>query len=144
MHFANKVRIFYYTFCLVFIFSFSAYPQDNKIGIDPDKPLNSLSMDQWTGRDGLISNNLTSVAQSSSKFIWITTFNGILRFDGLNFKLFDKRNLPSLSSNAFYSSFEDSKGNLWFASQSSGIIKYRDNKFSQISIADQYIEIIIK
>ena len=89
-------------------------------------------MDQWTGMDGLVSNNLTSVNQSSSKFIWITSFNGILRFDGIKFKLFDKTNLPFLSSNGFYLSFEDSKGNLWFTSQSSGILKYSNNHFQQI------------
>ncbi|MCK5370421.1 MAG: hypothetical protein KAQ62_17790, partial [Cyclobacteriaceae bacterium] len=94
-------------------------------------------MDQWTGRDGLISNNLTSVNQSSRKFIWITSFNGIIRFDGVNFKLFDKNDLPFLSSNGFYSSFEDSKGNLWFTSQSSGIIKLANSRFSQILTKDQ-------
>ncbi len=94
-------------------------------------------MDQWTGRDGLISNNLTSVNQSSSKFLWVTAFNGILRFDGVNFKLFDKNTLPFLNSNAFYQSFEDSKGNLWFASQSSGIMKYSDNKCQQMLTTNQ-------
>jgi len=94
-------------------------------------------MDQWTGRDGLISNNLTSISQASDKFLWITTFNGILRFDGVNFKLYDKNNLPFLNSNGFYRSFEDSKGNLWFTSQSSGIIKFSNNNFHQVLTTDQ-------
>lgn len=94
-------------------------------------------MDQWTGQDGLISNNLTSVNQSSRKFLWMTSFNGIIRFDGVNFNLYDKHNLPFLSSNGFYGSYEDSKGNLWFTSQSSGIIKYADKKFHQILTKDQ-------
>ncbi|MCK5701168.1 MAG: hypothetical protein KAI29_08450, partial [Cyclobacteriaceae bacterium] len=131
------MRIFFYTVNLFFLISFSVFSQQDSIGIDPEKPLHLLSMDQWTGRDGLISNNLTSVSQSSRKFIWITSFNGIIRFDGVNFKLYDKHNLPFLSSNGFYSSFEDSKGNLWFTSQSSGIIKYVDNKFYQILTKDQ-------
>lgn len=94
-------------------------------------------MDQWTGRDGLVSNNLTSVNQASDKFLWVTTFNGILRFDGVNFKIYDKNNLPFLNSNAFYRSFEDSKGTLWFTSQSSGIIKVTNNNFAQILTNDQ-------
>lgn len=117
---------------LLITISSLSFSQEVKIGINPEKPLNSLSMDQWTGRDGLISNNLTSVNQSSSKFLWITTFNGFLRFDGVNFNLYDKNNLPFLNSNGFYQSFEDSKGNLWFTSQSSGIIKYANSKFQQI------------
>ena len=131
------MRVFFFIVSLLLEISIPVFSQENRIGIDPEKPLNSLSMDQWTGRDGLISNNLTSVSQSSSKFLWITSFNGILRFDGISFKLFDKNTLPFLNSNAFYESFEDSKGNLWFTSQSSGIIKYADNRFHQILSKDR-------
>ena len=125
-----RITIF---FAFLFIIpSFPLFSQEKKVGLDPSKPLNTLSMDQWTGKDGLISNNLTSVNQSSSKFIWITTFNGIIRFDGVNFKLYDKSNIPFINSNGFYNSFEDNKGNLWFSSQSSGVINYSNNAFHQI------------
>lgn len=130
------VRAFFLIFNLVVSVSFFAFSQEKKIGIDPETSLKSLSMDQWTVRDGLISSTLTSVRQTSSKFLWITSFNGILRFDGVNFKLFDKNNLPFLNSNGFYWSYEDSKGNLWFASQSSGIIKFSNNKFQQVLTND--------
>ncbi len=103
-----------------------------KMGLSTGKRLSSLIMDQWTGRDGLVSNNLTSVKQTGSNFIWITSFNGILRFDGVSFNLYDKTNIPFLSSNAFYKTFEDSRGNLWFCSQSSGVIKYSNHNFEQI------------
>jgi len=107
------------------------------VGIKSKSSLTGLSMDQWTGEDGLISNNLTSVFQSSDKFIWVTNFNGLLRFDGVKFKFFDKEAIPSLSTSSFYGTFEDSKGNIWFASQSSGIIKLRDNKFFHVLPVDQ-------
>lgn len=103
-----------------------------KEGINTNKPLDALTMDKWSTEDGLISNNLTSVFQSSSNFLWITTFNGIQRFDGISFKLYDKTIISSLSSNGFYKTFEDSKGNLWFCSQSSGIVKYSSNVFEQV------------
>ena len=130
------MRIFFSWIILAGIFSSSVFSQNSKIGIDPEIPLNYLSMDQWTGRDGLVSNNLTSVNQVSSKFMWITSFNGILRFDGNSFKLFDKKNLPFLNSNGFYRSYEDSKGNILFTSQGSGIIKYTNNQFSQFFTGD--------
>jgi len=94
-------------------------------------------MDQWTGKDGLISNNLTSVNQSSSKFIWVTSFNGVLRFDGIDFKLYDKSNIPFINSNGFYRSFEDSKGKLWFVTQASGIINYYGNAFHKVLTSEQ-------
>jgi len=106
-------------------------------GIRGDKSLSTLSIDQWTGKEGLMSNNLTSVNQSSDKFIWITNFNGFLRFDGSSFKMYDKANLPFLNTSSFYETFEDSKGDLWFASQSSGILKLANNSFSQVLPPDK-------
>ncbi len=125
------MRILFKAF-LIFLFPLVVFSQDEKTGISPDVRLDELIMDQWTGDDGLISNNLTSVNQSSSKFIWVTSFNGFLRFDGLNFQLYDKEVLPFLNSNGFYKSFEDSKGIIWFASQSSGIIRYDGHSFKKI------------
>lgn len=126
----GKFLIFSITLSLIAISGLSA--QNDLIGIDSDHAVSSFRMDQWSGQDGLISNNLTSVYQTSDNFIWITSFNGIDRFDGVNFRLFDKSSLPFLSSNAFYRTFEDSKGNIWFCSQSSGVIRYADNEFEQI------------
>ncbi len=121
------------TFIILSFFTFvNVLGESVKRGINTDKPLNALIINQWTGQDGLVSNNLTSVFQSSSNFIWVTTFNGFLRFDGVEFKLFDKSKISFLSSNGFYKGFEDSKGNLWFCSQSSGVIKYAYNNFEQI------------
>ncbi len=89
-----------------------------------------MLIEQWTGDDGLVSNNLTFVAQSSDGFIWLTSFNGAHRFDGKQFTLFDKSNVPVLTSNAFYGVVE-MNGKLWFGSQSSGLISYDGKHFSK-------------
>lgn len=91
--------------------------------------LSQLSIFQWTGENGLVSNNITSAIQAKSGFIWITTYNGIMRFDGLSVEVFDRNTLPFLLTDAFYKVYEDKKGTLWFASQGSGIIKYSNGKF---------------
>ena len=127
-----KITIFFISVLL----SIAGFAQESKIGLSPSKPLNTLTLDQWTGSDGLISNNLTSINQSQSRFLWLTSFNGILRFDGVSFDLYDKSDLPFLNSNGFYNSYEDSKGNLWFSAQSSGIIKYADGAFHQVLSAN--------
>jgi ligand-binding sensor domain-containing protein len=127
------LKVFFNTaIALFFLLHLPVSAQQGKQGINTNKPLDALSMDKWSSENGLISNNLTSIFQASSNFLWITTFNGIQRFDGVSFKLFDKSIIPSLSSNGFYKTFEDSKGNLWFCSQSSGIVKYASNVFEQV------------
>lgn len=120
------------TFLFFFIFILQGYGSTGKVGFKPDRNLTTLTIDQWTSRNGLISNNLTSVFQSSDYFLWVTSFNGIDRFDGVDFRLYDKIKIPIISSNAFYKTFEDSRGILWFCSQSSGIVAMHDNKFTQV------------
>lgn len=88
-----------------------------------------LMLTQWTGDQGLISNNLTSSIQTKSGFIWITTYNGLMRFDGLKFDVYHRQVTPSLESDSFYKAYEDSTGVLWFASQGNGITKYYNNHF---------------
>ena len=60
--------------------------------IHPKTPIESLVLKQWTSEQGLISNNLTSLNVDQEGFIWITCFNGLLKFDGNSFALFDSEN----------------------------------------------------
>jgi signal transduction histidine kinase/ligand-binding sensor domain-containing protein len=126
--------------CLFVLFSGSVQGQasDDSKGILPSTPLENCSVDQWTGDNGLLSNNLTSVIQAESGFLWITTNNGLMRFDGVRLEIFDQDLISFLSTDAFYRVYEDKNNVLWFASRGSGIVKYRDHKFEQ-HLADKDI-----
>jgi ligand-binding sensor domain-containing protein len=106
---------------------------------EPTSLLSQASIHQWTGDNGLISNNITSSIQAKTGFIWITTYNGIIRFDGKNVEVFDRNNLPFLSTDAFYRVYEDNKGTLWFASQGSGVVKFDGKKFIPIDSAKKVL-----
>jgi len=87
---------------------------------------------QWTGENGLISNNLTSVIQSTSGFLWVTSYVGAIRFDGIKADVYDHQMLPFLSNDSFYALHEDKAGTLWFSTQGSGIVIYRNQKFEPL------------
>ncbi len=59
----------------------------------------------FTDEDGLPQNSIKSIAPDQHGFIWLTTEDGLVRFDGETFKRFGKENIP-VSSNRF--------GNLYF------------------------------
>src|SRR5260221_9214958 len=94
--------------------------------------LSQSSYVQWTGDNGLVSNNITSAIRDRNGFVWITSYNGIMRFDGVQVYVYDKTKIPFLSTGAFYAVYEDKAGALWFTSQSSGLIKYSNGKFEAI------------
>ncbi|MFY0654113.1 MAG: GHKL domain-containing protein [Cyclobacteriaceae bacterium] len=96
-------------------------------GFDPSYSLSEMIMDQWTNDNGLISSNLSSVYQSKSGYIWITSYNGLQCFDGHSFDSHTKLNAPFLSSNSFYRIFETNSDTLWLSTERSGMVGIHNN-----------------
>ncbi|MBI1769627.1 MAG: GHKL domain-containing protein [Bacteroidetes bacterium] len=114
---------------LLFCSSISEGQQSN---FSASSMLSQSSYTQWTGDNGLVSNNITSAIRDRNGFVWITSYNGIMRFDGIQVYVYDENKIPFLSTGAFYVVYEDKSGGLWFSSQSSGIVRYRDGKFERV------------
>lgn len=53
---------------------------------------------QYTDENGLPQNSVKSIAFDRSGFLWMITENGVVRFDGQNFRSFNKNHLPLTSS----------------------------------------------
>jgi signal transduction histidine kinase/ligand-binding sensor domain-containing protein len=58
----------------------------------------------------------------------MTTFDGLVRFDGVKFSVFNKAALKDLPSNRFVAVFAEADGTLWAASDTNGLIRYKDGK----------------
>ena len=78
--------------------------------VRPDWP---FLIDVWETDDGLPQNSVTSIAQTSDGFLWLGTFAGLVRFDGVEFDVFDKFNTAGLSSSSVTAMLADSRGRLW-------------------------------
>src|SRR6266850_2094273 len=104
--------------------------------------------DVWTTEKGLPQNSVTSLLQSRDGYLWVGTFGGLARFDGLKFTIFDTGNSPGLKSNRFkdgvFTPFrtsegltltdvriitEDRQGALWLGGVN-GMSRYEDGKFT--------------
>ena len=87
----------------------------------------------YTMQDGLVSSHIKSITQDKEGFIWITSVDGLSRFDGKNFVTF-KRNPDSeysLRNNSVLTFFEDSQDSYWVGTKG-GLHKFcrTENKFS--------------
>ncbi|MEM7355325.1 MAG: hypothetical protein AAF657_31225, partial [Acidobacteriota bacterium] len=56
-------------------------------------------VERWTVDDGLPVDGLTQVVQTQDSYLWISTFDGLVRFDGQRFTVFDIARVPELGSN---------------------------------------------
>ena len=52
-------------------------------------------LDSWTTDNGLPQNSVTGLTQTPDQYIGFTTNDGLVRFDGVRFKVFNKSNTPS-------------------------------------------------
>lgn len=93
--------------------------------------------DHWTEENGLPHNWTKGILQTRDGYLWITTGQGIARFDGVRFKLFNRANTPALSSDRFslYAIREDRAGNLWMGTEDGGAIIYHEGVFTSLTSA---------
>ena len=96
--------------------------------LDPHKAATQYVHDVWTTRDGLPQDAINAVVQDSIGYIWFGTQEGLVRFDGVSFTVFDSRNTDALGGNFIHSLFADSQGNLWIGA-SSGLLRYGGGRF---------------
>jgi ligand-binding sensor domain-containing protein/signal transduction histidine kinase len=85
-----------------------------------------------TTEDGLLSNNIRSIAQDHQGFIWIGTEEGLHRYDGTTVVpyLNDETDSLSITSNFVLALFEDSRKNLWVGTLDGGLLLYDRNRDS--------------
>ncbi len=86
------------------------------------KTSTSYQIESWDTDRGLPQNSVTAIVQSRDGRLWFGTLNGLVRFDGLQFEVFDENNLPELGSSQIVSLFEDPAGNLWVGTKTAGVV----------------------
>lgn len=86
--------------------------------------------DSWTTDNGLPQVSVNSILQTRDGFIWLTTFGGLVRYDGLRFQVFNTGNTKGLRASRFVRLVEDREGYLWISTEGQGLIRYKDGEFT--------------
>lgn len=94
-----------------------------------NKKITQFLIKNYDTEDGLPSNRLKFVFQDTDGYLWITSYEGITRFDGFEFKIFSKENVSVFSSNVFLKIDTDSDNTIWFTTEENGLVSYRDKQF---------------
>jgi signal transduction histidine kinase/ligand-binding sensor domain-containing protein len=110
--------------------SASALEQTNHIA-NSVPPLRGDVLSTWTTDQGLPQNFITSLAQTPDGFLWVGTLTGLVRFDGLSFRNFNKDGPPEMQDR-ISALVGDNAGGLWIAAHG-GLFHYRSGHFTHIS-----------
>ncbi len=92
-------------------------------------------VDHWQTDDGLPQNSITAIAQDTNGYLWLGTFNGLVRFDGVRFVVFNNRNNPALANNRIVTLFVHHDA-LWMADEEGAAICHRKGKFTRFTRKD--------
>src|SRR5262247_295906 len=90
--------------------------------------------DHWTADNGLPQNSVRDIVQTRDGYLWVTTFDGLVRFDGVRFTVFNKSNSPGLPSNRFTSLFEDRAGDLWATLETGEVVRRHQGHFTTYAL----------
>src|SRR6185369_5676314 len=86
--------------------------------------------DHWTADNGLPQNSVRDILQTRDGYLWLTTFDGLVRFDGVRFTVFDKSNSPGIITNRFILLYEDANGDLWASTENGDITRLHNGAFT--------------
>ncbi len=87
-------------------------------------------LDHWTADNGLPQNSVRGIVQTQDGYLWLATFDGLVRFDGVRFTVFNKSNSPGIRTNRFNDLYEDANGDLWATTENSGITQLHQGRFT--------------
>ncbi len=85
--------------------------------------------DHWTADNGLPQNSVYSILQTPDGYLWLTTLDGVVRFDGVKFTVFNRSNAKGLLNNRFVKLFAEADGTLWVSTAESGLMRFRNGQF---------------
>ncbi len=100
-----------------------------RASLDPSKALTQYVHRSWQADSGLPQNSVLAIAQTPDGYVWLGTEDGLVRFDGVRFTLFDQRAIPGLRSNEIRALLVDHAQNLWIGTHGGGLTCLSHGKF---------------
>jgi signal transduction histidine kinase/ligand-binding sensor domain-containing protein len=86
--------------------------------------------DVWTVDDGLPDSSVTAIAQAPDGYLWVGTYDGLARFDGMRFVIFDPENTPALAHARIRQLYVDGEGILWINTFDGSMTSFHNGTFT--------------
>ena len=104
--------------------------------LDPAKAVSQYSLAAWSTEDGLPHNLVQAIAQTPDGYVWLATQEGLARFDGVRFTVFDRHGTAEMGANDVETLLVSRDGSLWIGVYGGGLLRYRAGVFTSYSGRD--------
>ncbi|MCU0382123.1 MAG: hypothetical protein MUE58_13120, partial [Chitinophagaceae bacterium] len=84
----------------------------------------------WDSRTGMPNDISLNIYQTNDGFIWLSGYSGLIRFDGVQFTIFNTRSDSTFKSDGITSIITQTPDSaLWIPTPGSGLIRYKNGRF---------------
>ena len=114
------------------MFALVAWLASGALALDPRKSLTQYSRTIWTQEGGLPQDTIRAITQTKDGYLWLGTDEGLARFDGYEFVVFNKTN-GDLPDNSITALAAANDGGLWIGT-SNGLTQYLAGQFHTFTV----------
>src|SRR5437773_1143410 len=86
-------------------------------------------VDRWDSESGLPQNSVMAITQTRDGYLWLATSGGLVRFDGVRFRLFATAEFPAMRTDRLNFVTNAPGGGLWIGSEQ-GVLRYDKGAFT--------------
>ncbi len=100
--------------------------------LDPTLQLSQYVLDNWQNAEGLPQNSAQSIARTPDGYLWVGTQEGLARFDGARFTVFNNENESAVPNKHISMLFVDHNGRMWIGTKN-GVAFYERGRFAALA-----------
>jgi len=103
-------------------------------------------LSRWQVEQGLANNTITALLQNRQGYIWLATPSGLVRFDGQQFRCFNRWNTPAMTVDRLTCLWLDDDDTIWIGSDGGGLYCLRQNQWhaSSYELSNPHIQTIFR
>jgi signal transduction histidine kinase/ligand-binding sensor domain-containing protein/CheY-like chemotaxis protein/HPt (histidine-containing phosphotransfer) domain-containing protein len=115
--------------------------------LDPSLKLSQYVLDNWQIPQGLPQSSAQAIARTPDGYLWVGTQEGLARFDGVRFVVFDHGNEPAIPDKHISVLYVDAAGRLWIGTRA-GVALYEYGHMKALTVmpalAHAYVRAIVQ
>ena len=96
---------------------------------DPGRALSQYIRDRWEKSSGYVAGPVYTITQTRDGYLWIAAEKGVVRFDGLRFRLFEPLQPTATTDTAALNVLPDPEGGLWTWLRRASLMRLRNGAF---------------
>jgi ligand-binding sensor domain-containing protein len=103
------------------------------LALDPELATGAIAQRSFQVAEGLDAFPIHDLEQTADGMLWLATGQGLVRFDGRRFDVFDRAEFPALNDDHLHALALDPEGHLFLGTERAGLLRFTGEAFWAVS-----------